>query len=337
MTMSATDAPLSILVVTAMYPHAEQPGSGAFVRHQVQGLQALGHHVTVVHVRGYASKWQYVIGAMQVWRETWRRRYDVVHVHYGLTGLCALLRWRAPLVVTLHGSDALHGTFQPFISRIVSRVASATVVVSEEIARRYPGTLIPCGVDLDTFTQQDRTRARRELGWPVDGKIVLFPFDPDRRVKRHDIASAAVGLLSARGVPASLVAVWNVPNDRMPLYYSAADVMVLCSDSEGSPTSVKEALACGLPVVSTDVGDVRSLMGDIAGTEICEQTASSVAEALARALTRPVGIPFHGRTAMQRFDQRATIASLIDVYRTVVRNSSRSSAFAASRSRYGCS
>jgi len=156
-------------------------------------------------------------------------------------------------------------------------------------------------------------------------------------VKRHDIASAAVGLLSARGVPASLVAVWNVPNDRMPLYYSAADVMVLCSDSEGSPTSVKEALACGLPVVSTDVGDVRSLMGDIAGTEICEQTASSVAEALARALTRPVGIPFHGRTAMQRFDQRATIASLIDVYRTVVRNSSRSSAFAASRSRYGCS
>ena len=335
MTIAATDGPLSILVVTAMYPHAEQPGGGAFVRHQVQGLQALGHDVTVIHVRGYASKWQYAVGALRVWRETWRRRYDVVHVHYGLTGLCALLRWRAPLVVTLHGSDALHGTFQPLVSRVVSRVACATVVVSEEIARRYPGTLVPCGVDLDTFAPQDRALARRELGWPADGGIVLFPFDPARRVKRHDIASAAIELLKSRGHRASLLAVWDVPNSRMPLYYSAADVMVLCSDSEGSPTSVKEALACGLPVVSTDVGDLRSLLGDIAGTEICEQTASAVADALERVLTRPVGAPFHGRTAMQRFDQRATIASLVEVYRAALRSSSRSSAFTASRARYG--
>ena len=91
-------------------------------------------------------------------------------------------------------------------------------------------------------------------------------------MKRYDIATTAVDLLKSRGIDVSIVTVWNAANERMPVYYSAADVMVLCSDTEGSPTSVKEALACGLPVVSTDVGDVRSIMAGIDGTENCEQT-----------------------------------------------------------------
>lgn len=325
MTVAASESPLSILVVTAMYPHAEQPGSGAFVSHQVQQLEALGHHVTVVHVRGYRSKWQYLAGALDVLRETWRRHYDLVHVHYGVTGVCALLRWGTPLVVTLHGSDILRGRVQPFVSRLIARVADATVVVSPEIARRCPGTVIPCGVDLDTFAPTDPAIARRELGLPQDSKIVLFPFNPDRRVKRYDVAAAAVEVVRSRGVAASLVAVWNVPNGQMPLYYSAADVMVLCSDSEGSPTSVKEALACGLPVVSTDVGDIRSLMGDIAGTEICAQTVTAIAAAIERVLTTPKGPSFQGRAAMRRFDQAATIAALLQVYKTVIRGRRRSS------------
>jgi hypothetical protein len=74
-------------------------------------------------------------------------------------------------------------------------------------------------------------------------------------------------------------------------------------------------------------------MGDIAGTEICEQTAPAVADALERALTRPAGTPFHGRAAMRRFDQAATVTSLIEVYKTVLYGRTRSSTSAA----YGCS
>jgi len=302
-----------------MYPHPEQPGNGAFVMHQVEHLRAAGHTVSVVHVRGYKSRWNYVTGAIKVFVRTFSRRYDVVHVHYGLTGLCALARWRTPLVITLHGSDVLQGTLQPLVSRFIARRADAAIAVSPEIAARCGGTVIPCGVDLDTFQPTDRDAARRRLDLPLDGKIVLFPFNPDRQVKRYDIAAAAVDLVRARGVDASIVHVWNVSNDRMPLYYSAADAMVLCSDTEGSPTSVKEALACGLPVVSVDVGDVRSIMSGIDGTEICDQAPSAVAGALERVLMRPARAPFHGRDAMRRFDQASTVRSLIDVYRTVTR------------------
>jgi glycosyltransferase involved in cell wall biosynthesis len=228
------------------------------------------------------------------------------------------------MVVTLHGSDVLQGIFQPLVSRMVSTIADATVVVSPEIARRCPGTVIPCGVDLEKFKRTDRTRARQTLGLPVSGKVVLFPFDPERRVKRYDLANGAVEMLRSRGLDVSILPVWTVPNERMPLYYSAADVMLLCSDSEGSPTSVKEALACDLPVVSTDVGDVRSMIAGIQGTELCEQNAPALAAGLQRTLQREA-VSFDGRSAMTRFDQTTTAQALVDVYRAVVRDRPRPS------------
>jgi glycosyltransferase involved in cell wall biosynthesis len=315
--------PLSILFVTAMYPHAEQPGSGAFVMHQVQSLRALGHEVNVVHVRGYQSRWNYLQGAFRVLRATWHTRYDVVHVHYGLTGVCALIRWRTPLVITLHGSDVLQGRLQPFVSRLVSRMADATIVVSPELAAPCPGTIIPCGVDLEKFRRMDQMHARQQLGLPVSGKLVLFPFDPQRRVKRYDLAHGAVQLLRARGLDVTILSVWTVANEQMPLYYSAADVMVLCSDTEGSPTSVKEALACDLPVVSTDVGDVRSVITGIDGTETCAQDLAALAAGLERVLERNAKVAFDGRSAMARFDQVRTAQALVDVYRTVRRKTPR--------------
>jgi teichuronic acid biosynthesis glycosyltransferase TuaC len=315
--VSYLDRSLSILFVTAMYPHQEQPGSGAFVMHQVRHLRALGNQVKVLHIRGYESRWNYLLGAFKVLGETWRSRYDIVHVHYGLTGVCALIRWRTPMVVTLHGSDVLQGRLQRFVSRMVSSIADATIVVSPDIASRCPGTVIPCGVDLEKFSRTERAQAREELGLSAAGKLVLFPFNPDRRLKRFDIAEAAVQLLRRRGMDVSILPVWNVVNERMPLYYSAADVMVLCSDTEGSPTSVKEALACDLPVVATDVGDVRSILTGIDGTEICEQNVESLTAGLERALKRHEQFAFHSHLAMKRFDQSRTGRALMDVYTTV--------------------
>lgn len=312
---------LSVLLVTAMYPHLEQPGSGAFVMHQAEALRALGHRVDVIHIKGYKSRWNYLRGAVAVLQETWRGGYDVVHVHYGLTGLSALIRWRTPMVVTLHGSDVLRGRLQPLVSRLVTAMADATIVVSRGVGSRCAGVLIPCGVDLERFRPLDRAHARLTLGLTVTGKYLLFPFNPRRLEKRWDIVSAAVALLQQRGVELSLLPVWNVPNDQMPLYYAAADAMVLCSDSEGSPTSVKEALACNLPVVATDVGDVASIMRGIDGAEICQQNALSIAESLARTFKRGRAVPFDGRSAMQRYDQRATAEALVRVYERVLRRS----------------
>lgn len=84
-------------------------------------------------------------------------------------------------------------------------------------------------------------------------------------MKRYDLATAAVDRLALKANDVELLVVAGVKNALMPWYYSAADAMLLCSDSEGSPTFVKEAFACNLPVVSTDVGDVSEIMRGIKG------------------------------------------------------------------------
>jgi glycosyltransferase involved in cell wall biosynthesis len=218
----------------------------------------------------------------------------------------------------LHGSDVLGSKLESLCSRGISRVADAVIVVSEEMRRRIPGIVIPCGVDLDVFKPYNRAEARARLGWPQDRYLILFPFDPARLVKRYDLAKAAVAQLVEEGVDATLVTVSSVANREMPWYYSAADVMLLCSDREGSPTSVKEALACNLPVVTTDVGDVRELLSGIAGIRICTQEVGTIARNLREVRETARSGKFEGRVAMARYDQAIIVEKIVSVYTDVL-------------------
>jgi len=309
---------MRILFVTNMYPTPERPGYGAFVRQQAEQLRRFGHTVDVINILGFRSRLHYLKGALDVLRRTRTTPYDVVHAHYGLTALPAWFRLHAPLVMTLHGSDVLGGRVERLCSWFMSRLADAVIVVSEEMRQLIPGIVIPCGVDLDLFRPFDRGQARARLGWPSDTYLILFPFDPRRRVKRYDLARAAVDRLTEEGIAAELITVFGVDNREMPWHYSAADAMILCSDSEGSPTSVKEALACDLPVVATDVGDVHELFRGVPGTWLCTRDVGDIARSLREALTVSRTGRFERRAAMAKYNQALTVAKIIDVYNTVL-------------------
>jgi glycosyltransferase involved in cell wall biosynthesis len=301
-----------------MYPRDGNEGFGAFVMHQVEELRAQGHDVEVLDFPGYRSKLEYVKAAVRVFTRTRRERYSVVHAHYGLTGLAAMFRHSVPLVITVHGSDALVGWWQPLITRLVCKIADATIVVSPAINRKIPGQIIPCGVDLSLFNPRPKVAARRRLGLAPGRKYILFPFDPARAVKRFDIADAAVSRLAASGLDIELLTVSKVHFTEMPWYYSAADAMILCSDSEGSPTSVKEALACNLPVVSTEIGDVREIMQGIEGVEIVRQDANDLAAAIERVLRFSGKCEFDTRKSMERYGQRKTVNAVVQVYQRLI-------------------
>jgi glycosyltransferase involved in cell wall biosynthesis len=309
-----------------MYPHAGNDGFGAFVEQQVEQLRALGNRVDVLHFPGYRSRLEYFKAAVEVSRWTRREHYDVVHAHYGVTGLAALFRNGIPLVVSLHGSDVLVGWHEPLISRIVCRLADATIVASRKIADRIPGEVIPCGVDLAVFEPKPKAEARQRLKLKRESKYILFPFNPARSIKRFDLASEAVARLAREGMDIELLMVSKIPNAEMPWYYNASDAMILCSDSEGSPTAVKEALACNLPVVSTNVGDVCEIMDGIAGVQLAEQNTASLARAIKRVLCPPAGFVFNSRAAMERYSQSKTAEAILRVYRRVIDHSDRAAA-----------
>ena len=308
---------LRILVVTAMYPCSERPGHGSFVEEQVRALRELGHSVHVVHIRSYRGRSEYLRGARTVRRLARAGGFDVVHAHYGLTALAALDHGGLPLFVTLHGSDVLGTRWQRLVSRFVCSRAATVIVVSEEIRRWIDGVVLPCGVDLERFRPLDRAAARRELSLDTEPRYVLFPFDPDRAVKRYDRAVSAVRHLAGAGVPAELLTVSGIPPDRMPLYYNASDVLLVCSDREGSPTVVKEALACNVPVVTTDVGDVRTLLGNVTGARVCDPTPESLSAGMTSVLALSRN-RLQLRERAKGFDGRATAERLTDLYRLAV-------------------
>jgi glycosyltransferase involved in cell wall biosynthesis len=309
---------MKILCVTNVYPSPQRPGKGGFVYQQVEQLRRFGHTVDVIDILGFKSKMNYLWCTLDVMRMTSAVAYDIVHAHYGYSAYPAMFRLRAPLVITLHGSDVLGAILERLCTRAVSHFADAVIVVSEEMRRRIPGFVIPCGVDLSVFKPYDRDEARARLRWPKDRHIVLFPFDPARCEKRHDLARASVERLVKEGIDAELMTVFNVANGEMPWCYSAADAMLLCSDREGSPTSVKEALACNLPVVATEVGDVGELLSGVAGTRIAPPDAGAIARSLREVFDWSRSNEFSGRAAMARYDQALTVEKIVGVYTEVL-------------------
>src|SRR5256884_6523198 len=199
-----------------------------------------------------------------------------------MIGLLALPK-RLPLVVTFRGDDvqgivcwsgrvALAGRVLQVLCRVVALGADAAIVVSEHMEASLPRSVrprvVPSGLDLNLFRPVPRDDARRRLGLPLDRRLVLFVGNPAEPRKRYPLACDALALLR-RTLPAELLLAWGTPHSDMPLLMSAADALVFTSVQEGSPHTVKEALACNLPVVSVPVGAVPRPLPGIEGCELC--------------------------------------------------------------------
>jgi glycosyltransferase involved in cell wall biosynthesis len=238
-----------------MFPTENKPQWGNFVREQVDALRTAfpdEFDVEVHLVDASRSNTAYLKSMLQLPAKIKSGNYDIVHAHFGLT-LLALLWVRARIVVTFHGSDILR---QPVgsLSKMLATKADQVIVVSENIRSSLGyGTIIPCGIDTLKFALPvDYSRLR-------DSRVVkvLFPSNPEVAVKNYPLFQKACRSIEAQGYTVQEIQLKGVPRERVPELFWDADLMLLTSLSEGSPTVVKEAIAAKLPFVSVDVGDVR--------------------------------------------------------------------------------
>jgi glycosyltransferase involved in cell wall biosynthesis len=140
--------------------------------------------------------------------------------------------------------------------------------------------VIPCGIDLERFKPLDPLICKQRLGWSAGSFHVLFASSNGDPVKRPWLARAAVAQMSNSNRPSELHCMTGIPNAEVPLWLNASDVLLLTSMHEGSPTVVKEALACGLPVISVDVGDVAERIEGIEGCHVAGPQPSDLAAML---------------------------------------------------------
>lgn len=304
------------LIVSNMWPRADDPGFGVFVFDQVEALRGLGVDVTVITIDGRASKIRYAESIRRIRRAVSEARFDLVHAHYVLTGLATVLaragRDWPPLLVTHHGVEVFDGWQAP-LARWVSSRADDTLVMSREMAARLgvqAERVVPMGVDLELFRPGSRSEARTALGLPESIPVVAW-IGADRPEKRLSLARSTIEVLRDTHPSATLHVVSGRPHDEIPTHLRAADCLLLTSRREGAPVVVKEALACDVPVVSTPVGDVPELLDGLAGCAVAEPTADALAAGLASALSHG---PIQGRSVAERFATERMAARVLEVY-----------------------
>lgn len=213
-------------------------------------------------------------------RLTLKKDYDIVHVNSGVVAPLGLLQPQRPVVMTIWGSDIFGNRLaglQPKITKLCAKRSDSVIVQNEEMKEALPcdAAIIPSGVDLSKFKPIDRTEARKAVGWEPSDHHVLFPYSKGREEKRYHVAKRTVENANKTFDGAiQLQHIHRVDHDEMPLYYNAADVLLLPSLREGSPNTVKEAMACNVPVVSTDVGDVRERLGQVSNSYVCSDDAT---------------------------------------------------------------
>ena len=328
---------MRILLITNRWPSAEKPDCAPFIAQQVRFLHQAGVDVTVLTFPGRMRLLNYVRAWRQVRKRIQEESFDLIHAHYGQCGLVCLPK-RLPLVVTYHGSDlegiiGRNGSYiwqskiLKLISRTVALRADQVIVVSESLGILLPHrchyTVIPHGLDLDLFRIIPKAEARRILGFSADERLVLFSGSPDIPRERYPLAQQVIRLAKS-DVPIRLVVVTGLPHEKIPLYMNACDVLLLTSIHESSPNMVKEALACNLPVVSVNVGDVRQRLRNIPGCVVC---ADEQAETIAFGLMEAFGYRgnLDSRGATTDIDDSVLAEKVIGVYTAAIRNRRRES------------
>jgi len=239
-------------------------------------------------------------------------------------GLAAVLLGRrlgVPVAVLGRGTD-VHGLSRAsattrWLAAWALRRTGAVGVVAEALRRTLDGlgggapcTVLPNGVDLERFVPGCARDARHALGIAEEARLILYvgrladgkgldtlleAFGTLRTAVPHALlALVGSGPLQARlerrvladGMARSVRLAGEAPHHAIPRWMQAADVVVLPSEAEGMPNVVREALACGRPVVATPVGDVPDLLGVDAGLLVPPTSSGALAEALATVLAR---------------------------------------------------
>ena len=244
---------------------------------------------------------------------------DVVHAHYGLSGLLANLQRKVPVVVTYHGSDINDKKALPF-SKMAMRMSAWNVFVSQktiEIARpKRKFILLPCGIDLSGTQLTKKSEARQKMGLNADKNYVLFASAFDNVVKNAPLAKEAVACLNDDHV--ELLELKGYSREEVTMLMCAADVFLMTSFTEGSPQVIKEAMACGCPIVSVDVGDVKERIEDVEGCYVARtREVKELAELLKKALC------FKGKTLGREkiladgLDNGSVAKKLLDIYQRI--------------------
>lgn len=263
---------MKILHITNNYPTPEFPIYGIFVKEQIDSLNALGIVNDVFFINGKkGGKIEYLKAIFELKKHFSKNIYDIIHCHHcfsGIVYICSGKRYKRPCILSYQndpkkeGGKLLFKIMYKFFDKIIIKNNSKFLKCSNSIH-------LPNGVNLGVFKPMDKILCKRQLGLDENKKYILF-MDSNkhkRTQKRFDRFEQIIDILKEKYLKNDIepLILTNTERHLVPVYICSSELHLLTSDFEGSPNSVKECIACNIPVVSTPVGNVNDLIGDING------------------------------------------------------------------------
>lgn len=282
-----------------------------FIYEQIRSIQEqfnIDYDTCFITGKGFNG---YINGILAIKRKVREYKPNVIHAHYGLSGLVSCLQRRVPVIVTFLGSDA---HILPLLSKIASSLSAYNIFVEESMScminNKKPYSIIPFGVDMEKFYPMEQNTARELMGMDEKKKYILFSSSFNNPIKDYPLAKRALDRLDFDVVVVELRK--NKSREEVNLLFNACDLALLTSKREGSPQFIKEAMACNCPIVATDVGDIRNIIGTTEGCFLTSFDPEDIAKKINAAII--YGIRTDGRTKIKRYDNECIAGNIYHIY-----------------------
>ncbi len=286
----------------------------SFIYEEAEALSNHGVSYDVYLVRGRGIG--YLLNLVPLIKKIRVYKPDIVHAQYGLSGLLAVMQRKVPVVITFQGSD-VNIEKNRWLSFLASKMSTWNIFVSgrlkDKLKTKQNYSVIPRGVDMSTFYPRKRLQARRNHTLTSHKTLVLFSSRFDNKIKNYSLAAKAIELLRER---VTVLELKDYSRCEVSRLLNAVDVLVMTSIWEGSPNIIKEAMACNCPIVSTDVGDVKSVIGDTEGCYITTYDPEDVAQKIIMAID--FGKRTNGRENIAHLEIGEVAKKIADTYQRIL-------------------
>lgn len=294
---------MKILYVTNMYPTEEHPYFGIFVKEQIEAIELNGDvNYSLYYIKGYKSKWEYIKSIFIINYKILKEKPDLIHVHYGLSGLFLLFNpWiKRKTFITLHGGDinsAQGNNIQIALTKKIIKSVHSIYVMNENMKKTAKGfnkncKVLKCGVNTDFFSCKTKEKQK-------DKYLLVFPSNKERAVKNFSLFEKIFEEIKKEFANIEYQEIKDMTRTQVRDMFCRANCLVMTSISEGSPQVIKEAMACDLPIVSVDVGDVKEVLHEVEGSYVAQTYTVNELRALVLKILRATEKRMNGRDTLK--------------------------------------